>query len=50
MSTGAGTPPDWRGSRARQIESPQMQAALVALAFLNAVILGLETSEAIMAK
>jgi len=42
--------PGWRGSLARRIESPRVQAALIARILVNAVILGLETSEAIMAK
>lgn len=50
MSAAACTPPGWRGSLARRIESPRAQAALIALILVNAVILGLETSEAIMAE
>ena len=42
--------PGWRAPLARRIESPCVQAALIALILINAVILGLETSEPIMAK
>ena len=42
--------PGWRGPLARWIESPPTQAVLIALILVNAVILGLETSEAIMAR
>ncbi len=50
MSAAVGTLPGWRGPLARRIESPHAQAALIALILVNAVILGLETSEAIMAE
>ena len=50
MSAPIGTPPGWRGSLASWIESPRVQAALTALILLNAAILGLETSGAIMAE
>ena len=50
MSAAVGTLPGWRGPLASWIESPRVQAALIALILVNAVILGLETSEAIMAK
>ena len=42
--------PGWRGPLARRIESPPTQALVIALILVNAVILGLETSEAIMAR
>ena len=42
--------PGWRGLLARRIESPRAQNGLIALILVNAVILGLETSEAIMAE
>ncbi|HBY64032.1 MAG TPA: voltage-gated sodium channel [Solibacterales bacterium] len=48
MSAPVGTLPGWRGSLARRIESPRAQAALIALILVNAVILGLETSEPVM--
>ena len=50
MSAAVGTLPGWRGSLARRIESPRAQAALIALILVNAVILGLETSEQVMAE
>ena len=50
MSVASDILPGWRGPLARRIESPRVQAALIALILVNAVILGLETSEAIMAK
>ena len=50
MSAPVGMPPGWRGSLARRIESPRAQAALIALILVNAAILGLETSPAIMAQ
>jgi voltage-gated sodium channel len=50
MSAPVGTPPGWRGPLASWIESPRVQAGLIALILVNAVILGLETNEAIMAK
>ena len=50
MSAALGTLPGWRGPLARRIESPRVQAVLIALILINAVILGLETSEAIMAR
>lgn len=40
----------WRGPLARLIESPLVQAALIALILVYAVILGVGTSEAIMAR
>lgn len=49
MSVAGDILPGWRGPLARWIESPRVQAALIALILVNAVILGLETSEAIMA-
>ena len=42
--------PGWRGSLARWIESPPTQTVVIALILVNAVTLGLETSEAIMAR
>lgn len=42
--------PGWRGPLARRIESPPTQAVVIALILVNAVVLGLETSEAIMAR
>jgi len=44
------TLPGWRGTLARHIESRSTQAVLITLILINAVILGLETSEAIMAR
>jgi len=44
------TLPGWRGTLARHIESWPSQAVLITLILINAVILGLETSEAIMAR
>jgi len=44
------TLPGWRGTLARHIESRPTQAVLITLILINAVILGLETSEAIMAR
>ena len=44
------TLPGWRGPLARHVESPLMQVVLIALILVNAVILGLETSQAIMAR
>lgn len=44
------TLPGWRGPLARHIESPLTQTVLIALILINAVILGLETSAAIMAR
>jgi len=44
------TLPGWRGMLARHIESRSTQAVLITLILINAVILGLETSEAIMAR
>lgn len=50
MSVAGDIRPGWRGPLARRIESPRVQAVLIVLILVNAVILGLETSEAIMAK
>ena len=50
MSVASDILPGWRGPLARRIESPRAQAVLIALILVNAAILGLETSEAIMAK
>ena len=50
MRTATEILPGWRGPLARWIESPRAQAALIALILVNAVILGLETSETIMAE
>lgn len=50
MSIATDTPPGWRSSLAHKIESPRMQAALITLILVNAAILGLETSETIMAR
>lgn len=50
MSVASDILPGWRGLLARRIESPRVQAVLIALILVNAAILGLETSEAIMAK
>ena len=44
------TLPGWRGTLARHVESGLAQAVLITLILINAVILGLETSEAIMAR
>ena len=49
MSAALGTLPGWRGPLARRIESPRVQAALIALILVNAVILSLETGETIYA-
>ena len=50
MKITADTLPGWRGSLARHIESTPTQTVLITLILVNAVILGLETSEAIMAR
>ena len=50
MRTATEILPGWRGPLARWIESPRAQAALIALILVNAVILGLETSETVMAE
>ena len=50
MSLATGTLTGWRAPLARWIESGTTQAVLIALILVNAVILGLETSEAIMAR
>ena len=50
MSVAGDVLPGWRGPLARWIESPRVQAALIALILIHAVILGFETSEPIMAK
>lgn len=50
MSLTTGTLTGWRAPLARWIESGPTQAVLIALILVNAVILGLETSQAIMAR
>ncbi|MBY0269210.1 MAG: ion transporter [Burkholderiales bacterium] len=50
MNIATDTLSGWRRSLAHRIESPRMQGALIALILVNAVILGLETSETIMAR
>jgi voltage-gated sodium channel len=50
MSVAANVLPGWRGPLARRIESPRAQNGLLALILMNAAILGLETSEVIMAE
>jgi voltage-gated sodium channel len=42
--------PGWRGPLARRIESPRVQNGLLAVILVNAAILGLESSPAIMAE
>ncbi len=50
MSVAGNILPGWRGPFARRIESPRVQNGLLALILVNAAILGLETSPAIMAE
>jgi voltage-gated sodium channel len=50
MSVAGDILPGWRGPLARRIESPRVQNGLLALILVNAAILGLETSPAIMAE
>ena len=50
MTIAADMLPGWRGPLARHIDSPLAHAVLSALILVNAVILGLETSAAIMAR
>ena len=50
MSVAGNVLPGWRGPFARRIESPRVQNGLLALILVNAAILGLETSPAIMAE
>mgnify|MGYP006286393687 CR=1 FL=1 len=42
--------PGWRGRLGARVDSPAVQNAIVALILLNAVTLGLETSDAVMAR
>jgi voltage-gated sodium channel len=46
----APTPPTWRSRLAQRVESPVFQRTLIALILVNALILGLETSPAAMAR
>lgn len=50
MSVAGEILPAWRGPLARRIESPRVQNGLLALILVNAAILGLEASPAIMAE
>ncbi len=50
MKIAVDTLPGWRRPLARHIESPLTQGVLIALILANAVILGLETSQEIMAR
>ena len=50
MSIATDVLPGWRAPLARWIESPLAQAVLIALILVNAVILGLATSEAVMTR
>ena len=50
MRIATDTHPGWRGRLAQHIESPLAQAVLIALILVNAVILGLATSEAVMTR
>ena len=50
MSVAGDILPGWRGPLARRIESPRVQNGLLALILVNAAILGLEASPAIMAE
>lgn len=42
--------PDWRRRLAATVESPRVQLAIIVLILVNAAILGLETSSAVMAR
>ena len=50
MSVAGDILPGWRGPLARRIESPRVQYGLLAVILVNAAILGLESSPAIMAE